>query len=126
MRTAAAFPLLVSVVTAGCYSIGNPDQTPTGPGDPGPAPSASVSGRVLSKELGLMAGVQIEVAPAGRTATTAADGQWRIDGLVQGQVTFTVSHLPAGCTDPDPQQVTLRGDTPLRIRTLVDCSGAGK
>lgn len=126
MRTPARFLFLALVATTGCYSIGNPDQTPTGPDSPGPAPSASVSGRVLSKELGVMAGVTVMASPGDLTTTTGADGQWHMDEVTQGHVSFVLGHLPAGCVAPVPQEFTIHDDVPIRVRMLVDCSGTGK
>jgi hypothetical protein len=110
------------VLVAACASLAEPG-LPGGGTDTPDVPPASVSGRVLSKELGVMAGVHIEVSSADKSAVSGADGQWRIDGLVANLVTIRLSGLPQGCTDPGDREADLRPGAETRVRFLVDCSG---
>jgi hypothetical protein len=105
-----------------CASLAEPGP-PGGGTDTPDVPPASVSGRVLSKELGVMAGVHIEVSSADKSAVSGVDGQWRIDGLIPQLVTVRLSGLPPGCADPGDREANLRPGAETRVRFLVDCSG---
>jgi murein DD-endopeptidase MepM/ murein hydrolase activator NlpD len=76
----AAAAALCGLLAAGC---GGGGRTPTEPS--GPASTLAVGGVVLSSGTrGPLAGVRVEIvggAAAGRGATTAADGRYRIEGL---------------------------------------------
>ena len=123
----ASFPALaVLAMVSACTSLSEPDAPGDGPRSPADLPAASVSGRVLSKELGVMPGVHVELSPADKSAVSGADGQWRIDGLVADLVTLGLSGLPPQCADPGIREADLRPGTETRVRFLVDCSGTAE
>ena len=121
MRSSITVPAMLALVGA-CASLAEPS-LPGGGTDTPDVPPASVSGRVLSKELGVMKGVHVELSPVDQSAVSGADGQWRIDGLIPQLVTLRLSGLPPGCTDPGAREADLRPGAETRVRFLVDCSG---
>ena len=69
-----------------------------------PPSTGSVIGRVTSG--GGVSGATMTAG--GRTATTGADGSYRIDGLALGAQTIAISNLPAGVTcTPSSKSVTV-------------------
>src|SRR5678816_2105321 len=94
MRSSITVPAMLALVGA-CASLAEPS-LPGGGTDTPDVPPASVSGRVLSKELGVMEGVHVELSPVDQSAVSGADGQWRIDGLIPQLVTLRLSGLPPG------------------------------
>jgi len=119
-----SFPALaVLAMVSACTSLSEPDAPGDGPGSPADLPAASVSGRVLSKELGVMSGVHVLASPAERSTVTGGDGQWRIDGLIPGPITIRLGGLPPECTDPGARDADLNPGAVVRVRFLVDCSG---
>ena len=118
MRAVAVVPLLL---LAACADLSSP-VPPVG--NPVPSESAGqVGGRVLSKELGVMAGIAVQLAPDNKAAVTDSRGDFELSRVVPGEVSVSISGLPAGCKLPDPQPVQLLPGASVRIRFLVDCSG---
>jgi hypothetical protein len=80
---------------------------------------------VLSKEYGVMGGVVVTASPSGKSATTGSDGQFSMASLTPGTLTFRLASLPAGCAVPEARPADLNAGATIRLRFLVDCSGAG-
>lgn len=120
MRPAAFLSLLL---LAACSDLSSP-QPPPG-GDPVPTGSVGqVGGRVLSKEFGVMSGIAVEVSPDDRSDVTDIRGDFEFGGVAPGEVSVSISGLPADCKLPDAQPVRLLPGASVRIRFLVDCSGS--
>lgn len=119
------FPLFAAAATAailGCSELNGPD---------GPLPEvpdgeagALISGRVLSKELGVMQGVQVLASPVEREVVTDARGAFAVHIAERRRIQLSLSGLPAGCVAPAPQEANLEFGLPVRVRFLVDCGGA--
>ncbi len=123
----ASFPALAALAMIGaCTSLSEPDAPGDSPRSPADLPAASVSGRVLSKEFGVMTGVLILANPGARSATTDARGEWTLDGLLPGLVALQVTNLPPECKVPDARPVDLNPGATVRVRFLVDCSGTAE
>ena len=74
--------LVTSLLVAACGGS-------TDPVDPGPTPTASVSGVVTAASGALVEGASVTIGSA--TATTDADGRFELDGLPVGNATITTS-----------------------------------
>ncbi len=66
----------------------------------------TVSGTVTSPVRGALSGVTV-TASSGQTATTAADGSYSLAAVNAGSRTITLSNLPAGCTAPAAQTISV-------------------
>jgi hypothetical protein len=116
--------LLAVAALAACGGIDGP-AAPTDPGlNPDLVPGEA-TGRVLSKEYGVMGGIRVTAIPGGQVATTASDGQFTMNGLTPGALTFRLAALPAGCAVPEDRPADLNAGGTIRLRFLVDCSGSG-
>lgn len=122
MRTIGV-PLALLALTA-CSNLADPGAGPSDDPDV-PAPAAgAVTGRVLSKELGVMGGVTVVADPGDLTATTNDRGEWTMNGLKPGLVALQLANLPAECKAPEARPVDLNPGATARVRFLVDCSGS--
>jgi hypothetical protein len=83
----------------------------------------TINGTVSSPARGLLQGVTVNVS-SGQTGTTAANGTYSIGAVNAGSRTVTLSNLPAGCTAPAAQtvSVTSGGTTTADFLTVV-CTG---
>lgn len=118
MRPAVAVSLLF---LAACADFSSP--APPAGGDQTPDPTVGeLGGRVLSKELGVMPGVAVQVTPDNKAAVTDHRGDFEISRVVPGEVSVSISGLPQGCKQPDPQLARLLPGASVRVRFLVDCS----
>lgn len=121
MRT-VALPLALVALTA-CSDLADPGAGPSDQPDlPSPAVGA-VTGRVLSKEFGVMAGIKVLADQGGKIATTDERGVWSMIGLTPGLVALHLTDLPPGCKVPEARAVDLNPGETVRVRFLVDCSG---
>lgn len=122
MRTIAVIPVLL---LAACTDLSSPPPLPGG----GPVPTEStglLGGRVLSKEFGVMPGIAVRISPDDKSAVTDTRGDFELGGVGPGEVSVSISGLPAGCKLPDAQPVRLLPGASVRIRFLVDCSGSAE
>lgn len=78
----------------------------------------SISGTVSSPVRGALSGVVVTVS-SGQTATTSATGAYSIADVNAGSRTVSLSNLPAGCTAPAAQTVSITS----AANTVVDFSG---
>jgi hypothetical protein len=116
----------VLLTLAACGNLADPGTGPTGDPDvPAPAVGA-VTGRVLSKELGVMSGIRVVANQDDKTATTDERGVWTMSGLKPGLVALQLANLPAQCKAPEARPVDLNPGGTARVRFLVDCSGSGQ
>jgi hypothetical protein len=83
----------------------------------------TIAGTVSSPVRGLLSGVTVNIS-SGQTGTTAANGTYSIGSVNAGSRTVTLANLPAGCTAPAPQtvSVTSGGSTTVNFTSVV-CSG---
>ncbi len=83
----------------------------------------TVSGTVTSPTRGALTGVTV-TASSGQTAVTAAGGAYTLAAVNPGSRTITLSNLPAGCTAPAAQtiSVTSGANTVANFATVV-CTG---
>lgn len=89
----------------------------------GPAPVGTVSGTVTSAALGPIVGAAIAVTPgAGLTATSAAGGAYSVANVPTGPKTVAITGgLPAGCTIPASQNVTIANGVTSTVNFTVTC-----
>lgn len=121
------FPLFAAAATAatlGCSELNGPDGPLPEPPD-GEAETL-ISGRVLSKELGVMPGVRILASPVEREAVTDARGSFILNITERRRIQLSLSGLPAGCSEPAPQEANMEFGLPVRVRFLVDCGGVAE
>lgn len=118
-------PLALLALTA-CSSLAEPGTGPSGdPEVPAPAVGA-VTGRVLSKEFGVMGGIKVVANQGDKTATSDDRGVWTLSGLTPGLVALQLTNLPAECKAPEARAVDLNPGGMARVRFLVDCSGSAE
>lgn len=87
----------------------------------GPPPVGTVAGSVTSPQRGALTGVTVNVS-GGFTGTTAAAGAYSIADVNTGPRTVSLSNLPAGCTAPALQAVTVSASTTSTVDFSVTCS----
>lgn len=122
MRT-SVLSIASLMFVAGCADLADPGPGPSdNPDLPAPAVGA-VTGRVLSKELGVMSGIRVVADQGDKTATTDERGVWTMSGLKPGLVALQLANLPAQCKAPEARPVDLNPGGTARVRFLVDCSG---
>lgn len=88
-----------------------------------PVTTGTVAGTVTSPALGNLYGVIAVVNPGGRGGATDGAGAYAIPGVAAGQVTVTLSNLPAGCVNPGAQPVTVTAGTSVPVNFSVNCGG---
>ena len=86
------------------------------PPDPG-----TIAGTVSSATRGALAGVTVRFQPSGLEATTDAAGAYT-RSVPPGAVTVSLSGLPAGCTEPAGQPVTLPPGGSAQVDFTVTCT----
>ncbi len=82
----------------------------------------TVSGVVSSPVRGLLSGVTV-TSSSGQTATTDAAGAYSLAGVNPGSRTITLSNLPAGCTAPAAQTISVASGANTVSDFTVTCSG---
>jgi Carboxypeptidase regulatory-like domain len=83
----------------------------------------SIAGTVSSPVRGNLSGVTVTVS-SGQTGTTAVNGSFTIADVNAGSRTVTLSNLPAGCTAPAPQTVTVASGAATTVNfAAVVCTG---
>ena len=82
----------------------------------------SISGVVNSPVRGNLSGVTV-TASSGQTGTTDAAGAFSLAGVNPGSRTVTLSNLPAGCTAPAPQSVSVTSGNNVVANFTVTCTG---
>lgn len=92
---------------------------------PPPPGTGTVAGTVTSPTLGNLYGVHVQVDPAGKAGATDGAGAYSIPGVPAGQVTVTLSNLPANCTNPGTLPAVVAAGTSVAINFTVNCSGGG-
>lgn len=117
--------LLTVLALGACADFSSPEPPPGG-GNPPDAFVGELGGRVLSKEFGVMPGIAVQVSPDNKSAVTDDRGDFEIRRVIAGEISVSVSSLPAGCKQPDPQPARLLPGASVRVRFLVDCSGAAE
>ena len=96
------------------------DPTYTVAGGGGPT-TTTVAGRVSSPQQGALAGVQVNLSGGGPNATTAANGSYTISAVPAGTYSVTLANLPATCTAPAPQSVTVASTPVTGVDFTVTC-----
>jgi hypothetical protein len=83
----------------------------------------TISGTVTSPVRGALSGVTVNVS-SGQTATTSATGTYSVAAVNAGSRTVTLANLPAGCTAPAAQTVSITsgGNTVVDFASVV-CTG---
>jgi hypothetical protein len=91
----------------------------------GPAPVGTISGSVTSPLAGPLTGVTITATPGtGLTGTSGAGGAYTIPSVPIGPKTVAItSGLPAGCTNPGSQNVTITNGVTTTVNFVVTCPG---
>jgi hypothetical protein len=93
------------------------------PTAPPPPTGSTLTGRVTVSGSGAnLAGARIVLSPGGATATTAADGTYRVDGLTAGAYTVTAT-APGGQSGSGTATVTAGGGTLNLSIALTDSFG---
>lgn len=88
----------------------------------GPPPVGTIAGVVTSPERGVLSGVNLAVS-GGFSGVTDAAGAYSIASVNTGPRTVSIaSGLPAGCTAPAPQGVTVAASTTSTVNFSVTCS----
>lgn len=88
----------------------------------GPTPTGTVAGSVTSPQIGAIAGATVTVQTGGFTGTTDAGGAYSIASVTTGPKTVAVSNLPAGCTVPASQNVTVTSGGTATVNFSVTCT----
>jgi len=88
----------------------------------GPAPVGTVAGSVTSPQRGALSGVLVTVNPGGLVGTTSAAGAYSIGNVGVGSRNVSLSNLPAGCTNPGPQPVTVSNAATSTVNFTVVCA----
>lgn len=82
-----------------------------------------VAGTVSSPVRGALSGVTVNVS-SGQTATTSATGTYSVAAVNAGSRTVTLANLPAGCTAPAAQTVSVASGATVTVDfTNVVCTG---
>ena len=88
---------------------------------PGTALTGDIAGSVTSPQRGALAGVTVSVS-SGETATTDAAGAYGVAGVNVGPKTISIGNLPAGCSAPAPQSVTVTSGATVTADFSVTCT----
>ncbi|MBC7895852.1 MAG: carboxypeptidase regulatory-like domain-containing protein [Cytophagaceae bacterium] len=87
----------------------------------GPAQFGTVAGSVTSPQIGNIANASVSVS-GGFSGTTIANGSYSISNVGVGSRTVSVSNLPAGCTLPASQSVTVTNGGTATANFSVVCT----
>jgi len=87
----------------------------------GAAQFGTIAGTVTSPQIGAISGASISVS-GGFSGTTAAGGAYSITNIGVGGRTVSVSNLPAGCTVPASQSVSVSNGATTTANFSVTCS----
>ncbi len=98
--------------------IQDPSYTVGGGGGPTPT---TVAGRVSSPQAGSLAGVRVTLSPGGLNATTGSNGSYTISGVAAGTYSASLTNLPATCTAPAAQSVTVAAAPVTGVDFTVTC-----
>ena len=82
----------------------------------------TISGTVTSSVRGPLAGVTV-TASSGQTTVTSATGAYTLAAVNPGSRTVTLSNLPAGCTAPAAQTVSVTSGGSSVANFAVTCTG---
>lgn len=82
--------------------------------------TGSVTGSVISSLGGGIVGAQVDLA-GGWSTSTVAGGSFTLAGVLPGVRTLTVGNLPAGCTPPAAQPVTISAGLVTPVQVVVAC-----
>jgi alpha-tubulin suppressor-like RCC1 family protein len=85
-----------------------------------PAPG-TITGTVFSPTRGGLSGIAVLFQPGAGTATTDASGTYTM-AVMPGDITVSVSAVPAGCTVPGPHTTTLAPGGTSQIDFTVICT----
>jgi PKD repeat protein len=85
-----------------------------------PVQTGTIVGAVTSPQKGNLAGVTVNVS-GGLSGTTAANGSFSIASVPTGSRTLSLSALPADCTTPPSQSVTVTGGGVHTVNFAVTC-----
>lgn len=88
----------------------------------GATPVGTIQGSVTSPQRGALSGVLVSATPGTRTGTSAASGAYTITDVTTGPKTVALSNLPAGCTAPATQSVTVASGGTHTVNFSVTCS----
>ncbi len=88
----------------------------------GGVPTGTVTGTVSSPQIGAISGATVTVNSGGFTGTTSAAGTYSIASVTTGPKTVTLSGLPASCTVPAPQSVTVTNGGTATANFSVTCA----
>ncbi|MBK8250996.1 MAG: carboxypeptidase regulatory-like domain-containing protein [Gemmatimonadetes bacterium] len=87
----------------------------------GPAQFGTVDGTVTSPQVGPISGASISIS-GGFSGTTGATGSYSVSNVGVGARTVSVSNLPAGCTAPASQSVTVTNGGTSTANFSVTCA----
>lgn len=87
----------------------------------GAAPTGTIAGSVTSPQRGALSGVIVS-ASGGFSGTTDVAGNYSIAGVNTGPRTVSLSNLPAACTAPASQLVTVTSGGTATANFVVQCS----
>jgi len=82
----------------------------------------TVSGLVTSAVRGPLSGVTV-TSSSGQTSVTDATGAYSLAAVNPGSRTITISNLPAGCTAPGAQTITVTSGANTVSNFTVTCTG---
>lgn len=88
----------------------------------GATPVGTIQGSVTSPQRGPLSGVLVSATPGTRTGTSAASGAYSITDVATGPKTVAVSNLPAGCSVPATQSVTVTSGGTHTVDFSVTCT----
>lgn len=85
------------------------------------SPTGTISGSVTSPQRGALSGVVVTAQSGNFTGTTGGAGAYSIASVTTGPKTVWLSGLPAGCTNPGSQSVTVTSGGTATANFVVQC-----
>ncbi len=82
----------------------------------------TLSGSVLSPQLGPLGGISVTATPPGASTTTDAVGGYLLGNLPVGPVNATLGGLPAFCADPGGQTAAITAGNTTALSFAVTCT----